>query len=197
MRLVLGLCVGFWCLIFVAGLANPGYVHYRFHVSVLAADGNRLIWVTTVAILLVAAAQWAAARLFWRVNRPVAILLSSAGLALVAVAAFRVPCPRNARYCPYTVEHTPAETVHNSGVIVYAVLTMAAMLILGVIALTQGRHSLVGIPGLIACGLFAMTFTGLFVFPAGLAQRVWIGVGQAWLIAASFEAEQHRERVAA
>ena len=35
------------------------------------------------------------------------------------------------------------------------------------------------------------------IFPAGLAQRVWIGVGQLWLVAASFEAEQHRERVAA
>jgi hypothetical protein len=197
MRIVLGLFVGFWVLIFITGVANPGYVHYREHVSLLAADGNRLIWVTTLAILLTAVAQWVAASLFWSVNRPVALLLVMAGVALVVVAAFRVPCPQNARHCTYTVEHTPSESVHNAGVVVYAVLTMAAMVILGVVAVTQGRHSLVGIPGLIACAVFALTFSGLLIFPAGLAQRVWIGIGQLWLVAASFEAEEHRERVAA
>jgi hypothetical protein len=85
--------------------------------------------------------------------------------------------------------------VHNAGVVAYAVLTMAAMLILGVVSLTQGRHSLVGIPGLLACVVFALTFSGLLVFPEGLAQRTWIAVGQIWLVAAVFEAEQHRERV--
>lgn len=197
MRVVLGLFVGFWALIFVAGLANPGYVHYREHVSLLAADGNRLIWVTTLAIALTALAQWVAAGLFWVVNRPVALLLVMAGIALCVVAVFRVPCPENAKHCTYTVEHTASESIHNAGVVVYAVLTMAAMVILGVVAITQGRHSLVGIPGLIACGVFALSFSGLLIFPAGLAQRVWIGVGQLWLVAASFEAEQHRERVAA
>jgi hypothetical protein len=197
MRVVLGLFGGFWVLIFVAGLANPGYVHYRWHVSLLAADGSRLIWVTTLAILLTAVAQWVAAWLFWVVNRPVAILLVLAGLALVVVAGFRVPCPENARHCTYTVDHTAAERLHNAGVVVYAVLTMAAMVILGVVAVTQGRHSVVGIPGLIACAVFALTFSGLLVFPAGLAQRVWIAVGQIWLVAAAFEAQEHRERVAA
>ena len=48
MKMVLGLFVGFWALIFIAGAANPGYVHYREHVSLLAADGNALIWVTTL-----------------------------------------------------------------------------------------------------------------------------------------------------
>ncbi len=197
MRIVLGLFAGFWALIFVAGLANPGYVHYREHVSLLAADGNRLIWVTTLAILLTAVAQWVAARLFWIVNRPVALLLVMAGVALCVVAGFRVPCPEKVKHCTFTVEHTASESVHNAGVVVYAVLTMAAMVILGVVAITQGRHSLVGIPGLIACAVFALSFSGLLIFPAGLAQRVWIGVGQLWLVAASFEAEQHRERVAA
>ncbi len=197
MRIVLGLFAGFWALIFVAGLANPGYVHYREHVSLLAADGNRLIWVTTLAILLTAVAQWVAARLFWIVNRPVALLMVMAGVALCVVAGFRVPCPEKAKHCTFTVEHTASESVHNAGVVVYAVLTMAAMVILGVVAITQGRHSLVGIPGLIACAVFALSFSGLLIFPAGLAQRVWIGVGQLWLVAASFEVEQHRERVAA
>lgn len=196
MKAVLGLFVGFWALIFVAGAANPGYVHYRAHVSSLAADGSRLIWVTTVAILLTAIAQWVAARVFWPLNRPVALLLVMAGAALLLVATFRVPCPRRARHCTYTVDHTPAEAVHAAGVVGYAVLTMAAMVILGVVAVTQGRHSLVGIPGLLACAVFALTFSGLLVFPEGLAQRTWIAVGQIWLVAAVFEAEQHRERVA-
>lgn len=196
MKVVLGLFIGFWVLIFITGAANPGYVHYREHVSLLAADGNTLIWVTTLAILLTAVAQWVAAGIFWQVNRPVALLLMMAGIALTIVAAFRVPCPPRARHCTYTVEHTTSETVHNAGVIGYAVLTMIAMVILGVVAVTQGRHSLVGIPGLIACAVFALTFSGLLVFPEGLAQRTWIGVGQVWLVAAVFEAQQHREKVA-
>ncbi len=196
MKVVLGLFAGFWALIFVAGSANPGYVHYREHVSLLAADGNRLIWVTTLAILLTACAQWVAAWAFWPFNRPIALLLVMAGACLLVVAGFRVPCPPRARHCTYTVEHTTAESVHNAGVIGYAILTMAAMVILGVVAVTQGRHSLVGIPGLIACVVFALTFSGLLVFPEGLAQRTWIAVGQIWLVAAVFEAEQHREKVA-
>lgn len=192
---MLGLFVGFWVLIFVAGSANPGYLHYREHVSLLAADGNQLIWVTTVAIMLTAIAQWVAAGFFWSVNRPVSLLLVLAGGALLVVAAFRVPCPPRARHCTYTVEHTASESIHNGAVIAYAVLTMAAMVILGVVAVTQGRHSLVGIPGLVACAVFALTFSGLLVFPQGLAQRTWIGIGQVWLVAAVFEAQQHRERV--
>lgn len=197
MRTVFGLFVAFWALIFVSGFANPGYKHYRDHVSLLAADGSRLVWVTTLAILLTAVAQWVAARVFWDVNRPIAIVLTIAGAALTVVAAFRVPCPQRARFCTYTVEHTPAESLHNAGVIIYAVLTMAAMMILGVIAVTQGRHSLVGIPGLVAAAIFALSFSGLLIFPEGLAQRVWIGVGQIWLVVAVFEAQQHRERVIA
>lgn len=195
MKFVLGLFIGFWALILIAGAANPGYVHYREHVSLLAADGNSLIWVTTLAILLTAGAQWVAAAIFWAVNRPVALLLGLAGAALLTVAAFRVPCPQRARHCTYTVEHTTAESIHNAGAIGYAILTMLAMIILGVVAVTQGRHSLVGIPGLLACAVFALTFSGLLVFPEGLAQRTWIAVGQVWLVAAVYEAQQHREKV--
>ena len=196
MKTVLALFVGFWALIFITGAANPGYVHYREHVSLLAADGNRLVWLTTVAILLTALAQWVAARMFWPVNRPAAILLVMAGCSLVVVAVFRVPCPPRARHCPFVVEDTPSEAIHNAAVIGYAVLTMTTMAILGVVAVTQGRHSLVGIPGLVACVIFGLTFSGLLVFPEGLAQRTWIAVGQIWLVAAVFEAQEHRERVA-
>jgi hypothetical protein len=44
--------------------------------------------------------------------------------------------------------------------------------------------------------IFALTFSGLLLFPAGLAQRTWIAVGQIWLVAAVFEAQLHRERLA-
>lgn len=195
MKAVLALFVGFWVLIFVAGTANPGYQHYRYHVSLLAADGSRLVWVTTLAITLTALAQWVGAWAFWDVNRAVGWLLIVAGTALVAVAVFRVPCPRRARFCTYTVEHTPAESIHNSGVIGYALATMTAMVILGVIAITRGHHSLVGVPGLIAAVVFAMGFSGILLFPEGLAQRTWIAVGQAWLVAAVFEAQRHRSRL--
>lgn len=197
MKTVLGLLAGFWALILVAGIANPGYQHYRYHVSLLAADGSNLIWVTTLAILLVAAAQWVAAREFWPVNRPVAALLAGAGTALVLVAAFRVPCPERARFCTFTVEHTPAESIHNAAVIAYAVITMAAMVLLGFVAITKGHHSLVGIPGLVAAFVFALTFSGLLLFPEGLAQRTWIALGQIWLVVAVFEAQRHRERISA
>jgi hypothetical protein len=73
---------------------------------------------------------------------------------------------------------------------------MTAMVILGITALTRGHHSLVGVPGLIASAVFALTFSGLLLFPAGLAQRTWIAVGQIWLVAAVFEAQLHRERLA-
>ncbi|MFN8184237.1 MAG: DUF998 domain-containing protein [Candidatus Nanopelagicales bacterium] len=195
MKAVVALFVGFWVLIFIAGTANPGYQHYRYHVSLLAADGSRLIWATTLAIVLTALAQWVGAWVFWEVNRAVTGLLILAGGALIAVAVFRVPCPRRARFCPYTVEHTPAESIHNNGVIVYALATMAAMVVLGVIAITRGHHSLVGVPGLIAAVVFAMGFSGILLFPEGLAQRTWIAVGQVWLVAAVFEAQQRRSRL--
>lgn len=191
-----GLFTGFWLLIFIAGQANPGYRHYREHVSLLAADGSRLIWVTTLAILLTAAAQWVAAGQFWEVNRPVAVLLGIAGASLVMAASFRVPCQEDSRHCTFTVEHTPAETVHNLGVIGYAVSTMCAMVLLGLIAITRGHHSLVGVPGLVAAAVFAATFGGLLLFPEGLAQRTWIAIGQIWLVVAVYEAQQHRERLA-
>jgi hypothetical protein len=196
MKTVLGLFAGFWTLIFVAGLANPGYRHYRDHVSLLAADGSALIWVTTLAIGLTALAQWVAAFHFRDVNRIVAGLLVIAGAALTMVAAFRVPCPERARHCTYTVEHTTSETLHAAGVVTYAIVTMIAMVLLGIVAITRGHHSLVGVPGLIAAFVFALTFSGLLVFPEGLAQRTWIAVGQIWLVAAVFEAQLHRERLA-
>jgi hypothetical protein len=196
MKTVLALFAGFWALIFVAGMANPGYRHYREHVSLLAADGSNLIWVTTLAILLTAAAQWVGSYYFWDVNRVVALLLLGAGAALVVVAVFRVPCPESSRHCSYTVEHTTSEAVHAAGVVAYAVVTMIAMVILGIVAITRGHHSLVGVPGLIAAFVFALTFSGLLVFPEGLAQRSWIAVGQIWLVAAVYEAQQHREHLA-
>lgn len=195
MKAVAALFGGFWALIFIAGMANPGYQHYRYHVSLLAAEGSRLTWVTTVAILLVALAQWVGARAFWDVNRIVAGLLTVAGAALVLVATFTVPCPPRTKFCTFTVEHTAAESVHNAGVVGYAVATMAAMVTLGIVALTRGHHSLVGIPGLIAAAVFAMTFSGILLFPEGLAQRTWIAVGQIWLVAAVFEAQRHRRRL--
>ncbi len=195
MKPVLILLTGFWVLIFVAGVANPGYKHYRDHVSLLAADGSNLIWVTVLAILLTAAAQWVAAYTFWPVNRTVAVMLMVAGAALMFVALFRVPCPERARFCTYTVDNTPAETIHNTGVILYAIATMTAMIVLGVVAITQGHHSLVGVPGLIASVVFALTFSGLLLFPEGLAQRTWIAVGQIWLVVAVYEAQSHRLRI--
>ncbi len=192
MKTVVALFAGFWAMIFVTGLANPGYQHYRYHVSLLAADGARLIWLTTVAILLTAMAQWVAARIFWRVNRLVSLLLIVAGGALVAVALFRVPCPPRAQFCTYTVDDTPSEAVHNNAVIVYAVATMIAMIALGIVSITRGHHNLVGIPGLVAAALFALGFGGMLVWPAGLAQRTWIIVGQLWLVAAVFEAQRRR-----
>jgi hypothetical protein len=192
MKTVVALFAGFWAVIFVTGLANPGYQHYRYHVSLLAADGARLVWLTTLAILMTAAAQWVAARVFWPVNRLVSALLIIAGAALVAVAAFRVPCPPRAQFCAYTVDDTPAEAIHNKAVVVYAVATMIAMIALGIVSITRGHHNIVGIPGLMAAALFALGFGGMLVWPAGLAQRTWIIVGQLWLVAAVFEAQRRR-----
>lgn len=196
MKTVFGLFAGFWALVFVAGWLNPGYRHYREHVSLLAADGSRYAWVAVLAISLTALAQWVASRQFWDINRPVALLLVVAGAGLMMVAIFRVPCPEKARYCTYVQDHTTSETLHAAGVITYAVATMLAMVIVGIVAITRGHHSLVGIPGLIASVIFALTFSGLLLFPAGLAQRTWIAVGQIWLVAAVFEAQEHRERLA-
>lgn len=192
MRTVIGLLAGFWALIFVTGMANHGYQHYRYHVSLLAADGSRLVWVTTLAILLTALAQWVAAGIFWRVNLFVAVLLAVAGAALVAVAAFRVPCPPRASFCTYTVDDTVSKAVHNNAVVVYAVATMSAMVVLGIISITRGHHNLVGIPGIVASVLFALGFGGMLVWPAGLAQRTWILIGQLWLVAAVYEAQRRR-----
>ena len=192
MKTVVALFAGFWAMIFVTGLANPGYQHYRYHVSLLASDGSRLIWLTTVAILATALAQWVAAGVFWRVNRLVAVLLGMAELALIAVALFRVPCPPRARFCTYTVDDTPAEAIHNNAVVVYAVVTMLAMIVLGIVSITRGHHNLVGIPGLVAAVLFALGFGGMLVWPAGLAQRTWIIIGQLWLVAAVYEAQRRR-----
>ncbi len=196
MKAVFALLASFWLLILIAGAANPDYQHYREHVSLLAADGSRLIWVTTLAILCTSAAQFVGAYYFWEVNRPVAVLLAVAGCALVLVAAFRVPCARDSRHCPFTVENTASGAVHNAGVVAYAVVTMAAMVLLGVMTLVNGQHSLVGVPGLIAALVFALTYSGLLVHPEGLAQRSWIAVGQIWLVAAVSVAQQRRERAA-
>lgn len=196
MKAVVALLASFWLLIFIAGAANPEYQHYREHVSLLAADGSRLIWVTTLAIACTSAAQWVGAYYFWTVNRPVAVLLGLAGSALALVAAFRVPCSRDSRHCPFTVEHTASEAVHNAGVVAYAVVTMAAMVLLGVMTLVNGQHSLVGVPGLVAAVIFALTYSGLLFPPEGLAQRTWIAVGQIWLVAAVNVAQQRRLREA-
>lgn len=197
MKTVLALFAGFWLLILIAGSANPGYQHYREHVSLLAAEGSRLVWVTTLAILLVAAAQWVGSYYFWQVNKTVTGLLAAAGAALGVVAAFRVPCERSSRHCTFTVEDTVSASVHNAGVVTFALATMAAMVILGVVSLVHGQHSVVGIPGLLAAGVFALTYSGLLFPPEGLAQRTWIAVGQIWLVAAVGVAQERRRRDAA
>lgn len=193
-RLSIALLAAFWVLIFGAGWLHDGYQHYRFHVSVLAADGMPYSWVAVIAICCTAFAHLVVVPLTYRWRPLVGACLFICGIALLLVAAFPITCPNRVRFCTFTGAESPSNTVHAAGVGLYAAAMVAAMLYAGVTAVLGHQRSLVGVPGLIAAAVFVIAFSGLLTAPVGLAQRVWIAVGQLWLVGAIVEAAEHADR---
>lgn len=193
-RLAIAGLAAFWLVVFAAGWLHDGYQHYRFHVSVLAADGVQYAWLGVLAILCTAFAHLVVVPLLWRWRPLVGWCLLVCGICLIVVAAFPVTCPRRVRFCEFTGPDSPSNTVHAGAVAVYALALVVAMLYAGITAVIGHHRSLVGVPGLVAAAVFVTAFSGLLIPPVGLAQRVWIAVGQLWLVGAIIEAQDHVDR---
>lgn len=192
----LGFVVLFWVLVEVAATRNPGYVHYRFQISTLAAPGAHSPWLAQCAIACVAAAHLVTAPALARWHGLVGALVAAAGALLIPVALFRAPCPYRASFCARGAATGVSEYVHTVGVLGSALCVMTAMLVAGVHRLRAGRKPLAGAPGMAAATLIGVALLGGLQSPAGSTQRMWILVGQLWLIGMAMEAapQMHRRQ---
>ena len=186
---------GFWVLVVVAGLLQPGYAPSRDYVSDLAAVGARDPAVGVVALLALGVAYLAAAVVLdgWVGTRLGAVLLAVAALLTWVVAFARIDCPDGAAYCSVPRPGRGVALVHASGsrfgphlhgwgvAASYAAVALA-MLWLGVLW-RRRRHPLRALASV------AALVTSLATVPfwvsdgsPGLAQRVWLGILTAWVV---------------
>jgi hypothetical protein len=176
-----GLLVAFWVLITVGGAANGGYQQFDQFVSSLASRGAQVPGWGIAAIGCVAAAHLLLVPQLRRRDPAVGACVLIAGVALLAVAAFRVQCPDEA-YCVRTAPADGIDAVHLGAVLTYSAAMVVAMVRTGVKALASQRARMLGVASLAASGLF-VTALALTQGPTpGLSQRIWAAVGQIWLV---------------
>jgi hypothetical protein len=109
-----------------------------------------------------------------------------AGVALLAVAVFRVQCP-GAVYCVSTDPADSIDSVHVLAVLTYSAAMVVAMVRTGIKAVATPRTRVFGAASLAASGLFVLALA-LTQGPApGLSQRFWAALGQVWLLAVAEE----------
>lgn len=192
-RLALSLLVAFWLLITVGGATNVGYRQYDEFVSSLAARGALSPQYGLAALACVAGAHLLLVPQLRRRDVWVGTAVLIAGLALVAVAVFRVQCPGGA-FCLRADAPDVIEGAHVAGVLVYSAAMVAAMLRVGVLALRSARTRFLGYASLGSAGVFLLALL-LTAGPApGLSQRFWALAGQVWLVVAAEESAYPRAR---
>lgn len=180
-RLAFGLFAAFWVLIAVGASAKTGYNQSIDFVSSLASRGSQApVW-GLAAIVGVAVAHLLLVPQLRRVDSAVGICVLVSGIALLGVAAFRVQCP-DAPYCVRADPADFADVVHRGAVLTYAIAMVVAMVRMGVIGLGQPRLRRLGIASLATSGLFVVALAFTQGPAPGFAQRIWIALGQVWLI---------------
>jgi hypothetical protein len=168
----------FWGDSLVAGSLAPGYDLTVDYVSSLAGRGSVVAPIGILAIACLGFAYLAAAA---TVRGAVAVSLGLAGLAGLAVAAFRTACPFGAAGCgkaPNTAVDIQG-TVHALAVVGYEISAVVAML---VIALSCRRDEKVFA---VLSAVAAVASVALLLQTGGayngLWQRGWLLVNTAWL----------------
>jgi hypothetical protein len=191
-RLALALLVAFWVLITIGGAANTGYKQYDQFVSSLASRGAQVPAWGIAAICCVAAAHLLLVPQLRRRDPIVGACILVAGLALLAVAGFRVQCP-SAIYCVRSESADALDVIHVVAVLTYSAAMVVAMVRTGLSAVASPRTRVFGGASLAASGLFVMALAFTQGPAPGLSQRFWAALGQIWLVAiAEVTAEPNR-----
>lgn len=192
-RMAWGLLVAFWVLIALGAAANQGYAQDQQFVSSLASRGAQVPGWALAALGCVAAAHLLVAPQLRRHDRIVGTSVLVSGLALLAVAAFRVQCPGEA-YCVRADPADAFDTVHVAAVLTYSAAMLTAMVRTGVKALAAPETRWVGVGSMGAAGLFVAALVLTQGPVPGVSQRLWAAVGQIWLVAAvEVAAASHRK----
>jgi hypothetical protein len=179
------LLASFWILVAVGGVANEGYRQYEDFVSSLASRGVAQPWIGIAALTCAAAAHAVVVPLLRRQDPAVAWAVLTAAGSLLAVAAFRVQCPR-APYCLVDRPWDWVDAVHATAVMLYALAMITAMLRGGLVAVRIPSRRSLGLASLLAATFFVVALVLTLGPVPGLSQRFWILAGQVWLVAVAW-----------
>jgi len=190
-RLVVGLVVGFWALVVVGGLVNPGYSQRRDFVSALASRGADLAWIGVAGLVLLPLAHLATLSLLWtRADvafvRTGAHALFTSVLAGFVVAANRISCPGGAAGCSTDSRLRPTDWMdhlHGWAVGVYGVAMVVAIASAAAdLRWRQGMRGLAVLSAVLAPASAALLLA-ISLGATGGVQRLWLLVNTGWLVA--------------
>ena len=182
-RVVLGCLAVFWCLVLLAGAANPGYSQTRDYVSTLASRGAELGWLGVLAICAAALAILATAVLLRPLSRVAAVLTGIAGIGILVVAFTRLECPNGPAGCGLGGRFDVSgvrEISHSAATTLSAVLLVAAMAWSGV-ELNRRGHTRAGIASLGSAVATAVAFLATGGSSPGWIERIGILVATSWM----------------
>ncbi len=178
----------FWAGVVGAGALVEGYSSRDDYISSLAGRGSPVAVLAIGALAASATAHLATAwavGLAWR-SRLGASALGGAALAVLAVAAFRQSCPAGPSGCGLTDRSTRdwVDTVHGGSVVAYALLAVAAMLVLGIGALwgTASWPRWLGLVSWVFAAGSVVLVGQVGGEQVGVWQRAWVANNLTWLL---------------
>jgi hypothetical protein len=176
----------FWAGTLVAGSVAANYSLRADYVSSLAGRGSSVGALGVAALLALALAHLVAAA---AVRGRVGASLALAGIAGLAVAAFRTGCPLGAAGCGWPPNDAPtdlADSVHGYGVVAYEAAFVVAMVLVaaGAGRWTTSFRVLTAVAAVASIVLVLQTGGDA----AGAWQRAWLAVNTAWLVTVALRA---------
>lgn len=175
--------VGVWLLVSIGGMVNPGFRQYEHYLSTLAARGASAPTWGVVALLLLSAGLFCLVPILLRWRPFVAACVAVAALSAALVAFLPLPCPPRERFCVSPSIGPSLEVPHAAAVLLMCGAMIAAV-VAGIVQLRAGGEARPRVwpAAVVAAALVALGSDWLLTL-TGLAQRGWLLIGQAAVLA--------------
>ncbi len=181
---------GFWVLVIVAGLVNPGYVVTRDYISALASRGADQAWLGVAALVLLPLAHGGLALLLARRGRRAQVVAAGLVVCMLAglvVSSMRISCPGGAARCSVAGQVRTTDwidAVHGKAVATYGVVMVFVLAAAAVSLWTVDRPLAITSAVLAPVSMALLLATAGGDRPGG-PQRLWLLVNTGWLVAAA------------
>lgn len=172
----------FWIGTLLAGALAPGYSARSDYISSLAGRGSEAAAIGIVTLAVLGLTHLAAAA---TLRGAVGVPLVLAGIAGLAVAAFRTGCPLGAAGCGFGGNDAPADlgdVVHVYAVTAYEGFLVVAMVVVAV-QLARSRPVAAALT-VVAAVLSVVLVLQIGGVDSGWWQRAWLLTNTGWLVVA-------------